>query len=166
MPPLCSHPGVAIIPIPPGFKVGNWNRDGPSQHRDQCQRLGLSEFPVSFSAGGISNRKCHNILSIPAALYPYWCCDSSQITLTSLAKASFTQFQFLPMALTFLFIPLPNMPLSVRPSPIHNLSQTHPSVEGLCYLDFTAPYVHTKVFSSAHQSTFCTFFLSLWAQTL
>lgn len=124
MPPVPSPlPGVAIIPIPPGFKVGNWNRDGPSQHRDQCQRLGLSEFPVSFSAGGISNRECHNILSIPAALYSYWC-DSSQVTLTSLVKASFTQFQFLPMALTVLSVPLPNMPLSLRPSPIHNLSQS------------------------------------------
>lgn len=131
MPPLCSLSGVAIIPIPPlpGFKEGNWNRDAPGS-RDQCQSLGPSEFPVNFSAGGISNRECHNILSIPATLYSYWCCDSSQITLTSLAKASFTQFQFLPMALTFLSVPLPNMPLSARPSPSHDLSRTHPQHSG------------------------------------
>lgn len=71
-PPLCSLSGMAVIPIPPlpGFKERKL-KQRCSRRRDQCPRLGLSEFPVNFSAGGISNRECHNILSKPATLYSY-----------------------------------------------------------------------------------------------
>jgi hypothetical protein len=61
---------MAIIPIPPlpGFEEGKCNIDAPGPGTSV---RGFHEFPVCFSAGGISNRECHNILSIPATLYSY-----------------------------------------------------------------------------------------------